>query len=118
MEELHQPTRERVKHGILVLLDAVGWISLGLILGFFTMWGGLMYAFNVHAPYNYVFEVNRTLIFVFLFVICIVAVILRIHQRRRNATVGDYWRILISLIVCMGVGGIGFQMVNGLISLI
>ena len=118
MEELHHPKRERFKHGILVLLDAAGWISLGLTLGFFTMWGGMEFAFYIHAPYNYIFEGNRTLIFVFLIIICIVAVVLRIHQRRRNATVGDYWRVLISLVLYMGVGSIGFHMVNGLISLV
>jgi Ca2+/H+ antiporter len=101
-----------------VLLDALGWIVLGLILGFGTMWGGLEFATTNHAPYNYLFEIYGTLILEFLVVIFIVALLVRIHQHRRKATVGDYWRILISLIICMVVGAIAFCMVDGLFTLV
>lgn len=118
MEEIHHPVMGKIKHHIYLLLDALGWISLGLILGFGTMWGALELAFQLYAPYNYIFEVNRTIIFVFLMVICGVAILLRIHQHRREATVGDYWRIFLSLVACMAIGAVVFHMINGLISLV
>ncbi len=104
MEEMHHPMKEKIKQGIIKFLDALGWISIGLILGFGTMWGALKFAYLVNTPIYHIFEINRTILFVFLVVICVTAFLLRIHQHRQKATIGDYWRIFISLMVCMAIG--------------
>ena len=118
MEELPHPVKEKIKHGIIVFLNALGWISLGLILGFGTMWGALEFAFLVNAPIYHIFEVNRTILFVGLVMFCVTAFLLRFRQHRQKAIIGDYWRILISLVVCMAIGALVFNPVNGLISLV
>ena len=114
MNEIDQPSRGKFYRIVSISFNTLGWMVIGLILGFGTMWVAGLFAYgNPVAVYDI-----WIILTVFGFVIIILAFLLRIQQRRQNTSVGDYWRLLISLILCMGVGAFSFFMIDSLVSLI